>query len=230
MMLYKSKCLECGTCKKVCPHNLEACDLCGTCTKYCPTGAKKVCGRIWAFDEVMAEIEKDIPFYKASGGGVTFSGGECMLQVDFLKTLLEECKREGIHTAVDTAGNIDFEAFEKIISSTDLFLYDLKCFTEELHYDGTGVSNKRILENLKKLSEISQVIVRIPIISGFNTDTAELEKMADFLKSVKCQGVELLPYHRLGENKYRALGMKSESFCVPSKEKMEKIEKTIKNK
>ena len=155
----------------------------------------------------MTEIEKDKAFYNNLSGGVTFSGGECMLQLNFLKALLKRCHEAGIHTAVDTAGNVAWESFEEIIPYTDAFLYDVKCFTDKLHQQGTGVSNKKILDNLKKLSKTfkGDIFIRIPIIPGFNTDEAELLKMATFLKDISCKKTELLPYHKLGANKYAAL-------------------------
>lgn len=227
IMLYKNKCSGCGICKSVCPRSSEDCDLCGTCTQYCSTSAKKLCGKIWSADEVISEIEKDIPFYKSSGGGVTFSGGECMLQVDFLKSLLEKCRERGIHTAVDTAGNVPFEAFEQIITFTDVILYDVKCFTEKLHIEGTGVSNKRILDNLVRLSGCfaGDIIVRIPVIPGFNADTAEISKIAEFLSMINCKSIEFLPYHRLGESKYSALNLETDTYSLPSEEEMARIKK-----
>ena len=230
MMFYKNKCSGCGICKDACPNHSEACDLCGICTKYCSTSARKLCGRMWTVDEVMAEIEKDMPFYESSCGGVTFSGGECMLQADFLKSLLENCCNRGIHTAVDTAGNVPFEAFEQIMPFTDTILYDVKCYTEGLHIEGTGVSNKRILENLQTLSKRfdGDIIIRIPIIPGYNTNESELMKLAEYLKSINCKSIELLPYHRMGESKYSALEMETDIFSVPSAEEMENIEKLFK--
>lgn len=178
----------------------------------------------------MSEIEKDVQFYESSGGGVTFSGGECMLQVNFLKSLLEKCRDRGIHTAVDTAGNVPFEAFEQIMPYTDTFLYDVKCFTEKLHTEGTGVSNKRILDNLVKLSECfsGDIIVRVPVIPGFNADTAEMSKIAEFLSIINYKSIELLPYHRLGENKYSALNMAADIYSVPSDKEIKETEKLFK--
>lgn len=227
MMFYKNRCTNCGTCKDVCPSKGEKCNLCGTCTQYCPSSAKRICGKIWTAEEVMYEIQKDERFYRESNGGVTFSGGECMLQVEFLKTLLKRCQELGIRTAVDTAGCVSWENFEKIIPFTNTFLYDVKCFTEKLHEEGTGVSNKIILRNLEKLSSRfdGEIIIRIPIIPGFNTGVDELEKMAKFLKKIKHDAIELLPYHKLGESKYSALMKDREIYAVPSKEEMEEIEK-----
>ena len=108
MMFYKNKCTGCGKCKEKCPNHLESCELCGKCTLYCPHDAREICGKEYTVDEVMREILKDKVFYENSGGGVTFSGGECMLQIDFLEEILKECKKNGIHTAVDTAGHVHF--------------------------------------------------------------------------------------------------------------------------
>ena len=151
MMFYKNKCTGCGKCREKCPNALEKCELCGKCTIYCPHDAREICGKEYTVDEVLKEILKDKTFYDNSGGGVTFSGGECMLQIDFLEEILKECKKNGIHTAVDTAGHVPFEFFERIIPYTDLFLYDVKCFDSDKHRQYTGVENQLILKNLKRL-------------------------------------------------------------------------------
>ena len=217
MMFYKDKCTGCGKCREVCPNHLQSCDFCGKCELYCPADARKVCGREYTPAEVFAEVIKDKAFYDNSGGGVTFSGGECMLQLDFLCEILEKCKSAGIHTAVDTAGNVPWKSFEKILPVTDLFLYDIKAFGAELHRKGTGVSNELILENLKNLSGRADIIVRIPVIGGYNDNDEEIRQIADFLKQIKIIKAELLPYHAMGEHKYTALGRNPESFNVPNK-------------
>ena len=210
IMFYKNKCIGCGKCKEVCPNNLEKCALCGKCTKICQGDARQLCGKQYTSDEIFQEIIKDKMYYETSGGGVTFSGGECMLQPDFLKEILQKCQDAGIHTAVDTAGNLPWEIFEKILPYTDLFLYDVKCITEETHIEGTGVSNKLILQNLQKLSEVfdGDIIIRIPVIPGFNESEEEQQKITDFLENINIKGIERLPYHKMGEHKYEALGMK----------------------
>ena len=222
MMFYKDKCTGCGKCREVCPNHLQSCDFCGKCELYCPADARKVCGREYTPAEVFAEVIKDKAFYDNSGGGVTFSGGECMLQLDFLCEILEKCKSAGIHTAVDTAGNVPWESFEKILPFTDLFLYDIKAFDAELHREGTGVSNELILENLKNLSGRADIIVRIPVIGGYNDNDEEIRQIADFLKQIKIIKAELLPYHAMGEHKYTALGRNTESFNVPNKNFMDR--------
>lgn len=227
MMFYKDKCTGCGKCREVCPNHLQSCDFCGKCELYCPAEARKICGREYTSDEVLAEVIKDKAFYENSGGGVTFSGGECMLQLDFLCEILEKCKSAGIHTAVDTAGNVPWKSFEKILPFTDLFLYDIKAFGAELHRKGTGVSNELILENLKNLSGRADIIVRIPVIGGYNDNDEEIRQIADFLKQIKIIKAELLPYHAMGEHKYTALGRNPENFRVPDKERMNVLEKIL---
>ena len=227
MMFYKDKCTGCGKCREVCPNHLQSCDFCGKCELYCPADARKVCGREYTPAEGFAEVIKDKAFYDNSGGGVTFSGGECMLQLDFLCKILEKCKSAGIHTAVDTAGNVPWESFEKILPFTDLFLYDIKAFDAELHRKGTGVSNELILENLKNLSGRADIIVRIPVIGGYNDNDEEIRQIADFLRQIKIIKAELLPYHAMGEHKYTALGRNPENFRVPDKERMNVLEKIL---
>ncbi len=229
MMFYANKCTGCGKCKEVCPYHLEQCDFCGKCEMYCPNDARKICGKEMTASEVLKEVVKDKAFYDASGGGVTFSGGECMLQIDFLGNILKLCKESGIHTAVDTAGNVSWGHFEKIMPYTDLFLYDVKCAAEETHKEWTGVSNTLILENLRRLSNIfaGYIIIRIPVIGGVNDDEHEIRKIATALKDIHYQSVELLPYHKMGDHKYEALGEEAERFFVPDSEKMEKFKQII---
>ncbi len=224
MMFFKNKCTGCGTCKEVCPNHLESCDFCGKCERYCPQNARKLCGKEMTVDEVIQEVIKDKVFYDASGGGVTFSGGECMLQIDFLAECLRKCKENGIHTAVDTAGLVPWRYFEKILPFSDLFLYDVKLIDKEKHKRFVDADNDLILENLKKLSATEKdVIVRIPVIGGVNDNETEMNKIAEVLNNIRYSDIELLPYHKLGENKYEALGIRRKRFTVPSKEIMEKL-------
>ena len=229
MMFYKDKCTGCGKCKSVCPYHLEQCELCGKCTLYCPVDARMVCGKEHTVDEVLQEVLKDKAFYETSGGGVTFSGGECMLQIDFLVEILKKCKENGIHTAVDTAGHIPFESFEKILPYTDLFLYDIKIFDSQKHKQYVGVSNELILENLKKLFERkAKLWIRIPIIPDVNDSIEEIQKIKDFLKTIGTpEKIELLPYHAMGENKYRAIGKEPQIFKTPDAENMKRLKEIL---
>lgn len=217
ILFYQSKCIGCGKCRNLTAENTDF---------FCPADAKEICGKEMCAEEVMKEVVKDKPFYEASGGGVTFSGGECMLQIDFLEKLLRVCKDEEIHTAVDTAGHLPWVYFERIMDNTDMFLYDMKCFTPELHREGTGVSNELILENLRRLAMLfpEKVLVRIPVIGGFNDNEEEMEQMAEYLKEIGVSRVELLPYHKMGEHKYRGLGMKYQEFQIPTPEEMKHLE------
>ena len=218
IMFYKSKCTGCGRCKDLSVNDENF---------ICFNDAKEICGKEYTVEEILKEVLKDKSFYENSDGGVTFSGGECMLQIDFLTEILKKCKENGIHTAVDTAGFVPWTNFEKIMPYTNLFLYDVKCFSESLHIEGTGVSNKHILENLKKLSAnfSGDIIIRIPIMTGFNDDIDEIQKIAEFLKDIKTKEVELLPYHKMGEHKYGALDMSVKNYGVPTKEKMEEYKR-----
>ncbi len=213
ILFYRDKCSGCGKCRDL---TVEDADF------FCPANAKEICGRLMTAEEVMKEIVKDKAFYDASGGGVTFSGGECMLRIDFLAELLRLCQKEGIHRAVDTAGDVPWESFEKIMDDTDLFLYDMKCLSSELHRQGTGVPNERILENLRRLAERvpQKILVRIPVIGGFNDKEEEMEQMANYLKEIGVARAELLPYHNMGEHKYRSLNRKCQIYQTPTEEEM----------
>ena len=215
MLLYPDKCTGCGLCRQICPHGLTACDFCGKCALHCPAGAREVCGRDCTTEELFETIVRDKAYYDRSGGGVTFSGGECMLQTDALCAIAQRCHEAGIHTAVDTAGDVPFADFERILPYTDLFLYDVKAVTDDLHRQGTGVSNRRILANLRRLSDRAEVLIRIPVIGGWNDNEEEMQRMAAFLKPLCLRGVELLPYHALGGHKYAALHRTQEMFRTP---------------
>ena len=225
MMFYKHKCTGCGKCKEKCPNALEKCDLCSKCTLYCPHDAREICGNEYTVNEVLREVVKDKKFYENSGGGVTFSGGECMLQIEFLTEVLKACKENGIHTAVDTAGHVPYERFEKILPYTDLFLYDVKCFDSEKHKQYTGVRNELILENLKNLlATDTPVWIRIPIIPTVNDTEEEIQQFKDYIFSCgKPEKIELLSYHAMGEHKYAAIGKSAQSFSVPNEEKMRQL-------
>ena len=224
MLFYKNRCTGCGKCKEKCPNNLEKCDLCGKCTLFCPHDAREICGNEYTVDEVFYEIVKDKSFYEASGGGVTFSGGECMLQIDFLEEILKKCKDEGIHTAVDTAGYVSFDKFERILPYTDMFLYDVKIADSEKHKKYVGAPNELIIENLKKLISLGKrVWVRVPVIAGINDTEEEILAINEISSGV--EKIELLPYHAMGEHKYEALKRKADNFLPPDKEKLEKLKK-----
>ena len=217
-MFYQDKCTGCGRCAKLTEKDTDF---------VCFKDARRICGTEYTTDEMLNEVLKDKIFYENSGGGVTFSGGECMLQIDFLKAILKACKENGIHTAVDTAGCVPYERFERILSYTDLFLYDVKCFDHEKHKQYTGVYNELILENLRKLLTTDKSVwIRIPIIPTVNDAEEELWKIKEFLDSCETPDkIELLPYHSIGEHKYSALGISAQKFEVPTSETMDRLKR-----
>jgi pyruvate formate lyase activating enzyme len=156
----------------------------------------------------MTHIEREIPFYDESGGGVTFSGGEPLMQLEFLSALLKSCRKQEIHTVVDTSGFANWNVFEQIRGDVDLFLYDLKHMNSDRHRQVTNVPNEVILENLRRLSAVhAKCIVRIPLIPGVNDDEKNLLESAEFLASLEhIEGVELMGYHNIAQAKYEALG------------------------
>lgn len=216
-MFYRQLCIGCGSCR----CDKETCDFCGACALRCPVEAKKIVGEDVSAEDILTQILSDAPFY-TNGGGVTFSGGECMLQPDFLLLLLKKCREQGIHTAVDTAGCVPWESFEKTAPYTDLFLYDIKLMDPDLHRQYTGVDNRRILSNLGRLLKSgAKVWVRIPVIPGVNDSVAQMEEIKAFLEQYpKPQRIELLPYHAMGEGKYPALGKQAQCFSVPSADRI----------
>jgi len=225
MLFDQQQCKGCGKCATVCPSGLENCTLCGKCALYCPEDARRICGREVTPAEVLAELLKDKAYYDRSGGGATFSGGECMLQIDFLTEILRLCKENGIHTAVDTAGHVPYERFEQILPYTDLFLYDLKLLDSDRHRQYTGVGSELILSNLQKLFQSgTPVWIRIPVIPGVNDGVEDMQQIKQWIdRHGKPAKVELLPYHAMGEHKYHSLGMQAPVFQTPDAETMNRL-------
>lgn len=200
---FDEKCIGCGTCKKVCPTP-EACTHCGVCAEYCPMQARKCFGREYTKEELMEIINADKEYYSATGGGVTFSGGECMLYPDFVADVAASCQANEISVAIDTAGAVPYASFEKVLPYVDLFLYDIKCMDEELHRKGTGRGNKIIFGNLDKIRKSGkEILIRIPEIPGFNQGE-EVERVKQYCKETGLS-YEVLAYHAMGEAKGRAL-------------------------
>ena len=192
---------------------------------------KDVVGREVTVDEIMNEVSKDFMFYEQSGGGVTFSGGEPLMQPDFLLSLLQRCKEKDIHTAVDTSGYANYNVFKKIFPYTDLFLFDLKIMDEIEHNKYTGVSNKLILRNLTNLSETAKKIrIRIPLIPGITDTESNIGQIAGFLSQLKnISNIDLLPYNELSEGKNKKFSNKVhlENLNVQPDETINKIAKTF---
>lgn len=218
---YEKKCIGCGECVKVCPveaHQMkdgvhifdrDKCIACGKCETACLGGALKFWGKEMSVSELLPILLEDKDFYDSSGGGVTLSGGECLMQADFCAELLRELKKHGIHTAVDTCGFVSREAIDKVMPYTDVFLYDIKALDADVHIKCTGHSNGRILENLNYIDACGKDIeIRIPYVPDYNDD--QMEKIAGFLSGLKhILKVRVLPYHNYAGSKYESLHMEN---------------------
>ncbi len=213
-----TRCVLCGKCVEVCPQKAititrqsrkikwNECNQCLKCAEACPNGAIEVVGRYMTIEEVMKEIEADKLFYQKSGGGVTMSGGELLLQWEFVCHLLGLCKRRGIHTVVDTCGYAPWKRLEKVLEYTDLVLFDLKHIDPELHRRGTGKSNRLIFDNARKTASRVRTWIRIPLIPGYNASKEVLTEMAEFAVQIGAEKVSLLSYHEWGKGKYASTG------------------------
>ena len=248
-LFYSSKCISCGKCAELCSKDAikmriipevnpdkpmpvtltKRCNLCDTCSIFCPTQARDICGRTYTVEGLFAKvIHEKQAFELMGGGGVTLSGGEPLLQIDFVCELLALCKKVGINTAIDTAGNVPWESLERVLPYTDTFLYDIKCASAERHEIFTGAKNTLILENLRRLSDTGKdICIRIPIISGVNDDIEELEKIKAILAEISYSKIEVLPYHEMGAHKYEGLNIIPPYFEKLPKEKFEQIKKFL---
>ena len=217
LLFYPTRCIGCGGCGPRCPQNAhlfdkthrldrEKCRECFSCTQACPTAALDVCGRTMSIEEILNILEKDRAFY-GSEGGVTLSGGEPLAQKAAL-SLLRACKERGISTAVETCGQIDETSLREAIPCVDLFLWDIKDTDPERHKHYTGVSNERILTNLKIANESgAKIRLRCILVNGVNTDVNHYQAVADLAKTIKNpDGVEWIPYHAYGGTKATFLG------------------------
>ena len=220
ILFYKDKCTGCGRCKCVTAADRDF---------VCFNGAKEICGKTVSANEVTAEVLKDKPFYKNSGGGVTLSGGEPLAQYDFSLELLKKAKENGIHTAIETCGYAEKPKILEIAKYVDLFLFDCKETDPDLHKEYTGVDNKIILDNLKALSDAgSKIILRCPIIPGFNDRAEHFKGISETAeKFIGIEHIEIEPFHPLGESKYSALGREVADIPVPSGKTVDKWIKQI---
>ena len=227
IMFRKDQCSGCGACASACPQKIHdivreaeamvhrvdrsiPCTGCGECVRSCVNAAVSVAGRDVSVEEIIKIIKQDSVFYWSSGGGVTFGGGEATAQSEFLIAALKECKKLGIHTALETCGLTDSSVMEELVKHVDLFLYDIKHIDTGKHTFCTGHGNERMLGNLEWLLQSgAHVIVRMPLIKGYNDSQSDLGDSMDYIKKIgrghNLDGVEVLPYHKLGINKYEQL-------------------------
>lgn len=218
ILIYRDRCITCECCVEACDTGAAVrendhvsvdrarCEVCGRCVDVCPTGAREIAGRAMTVDEVMADVLRDRPFFDLSGGGVTLSGGEPLMQAEFALALLAACRREGIHTAVETCGLVPPDVLMRAAEVVDLFLYDLKLIDDARHRTATRGSNTTILENLAALAAVRQdIIVRFPLVPGVNDDWHNVAATAAFVASLGLARIDVLPYHRAGVARYERL-------------------------
>ncbi len=221
-------CIACGACIGVCPERAIGnaggriefspvlCSACGACCEVCYAEARIMEGRRMTAEEAADEVSKDAPFFLRSGGGVTLSGGEPLAQTDFASEVLRLCKERGFHTAIETAGLAPWNAVEKVLPHTDLFLYDVKHPDAGAHERGTGTGNEIILGNLRGIAKAGAAfIVRTPVVPGFNDDLGTLSRIARLAAELGALELHLLPYHRYGSSKYRLMGKAYPMGTVP---------------
>lgn len=242
---YKQElCIHCNRCVASCPENnllrqpdstvsvidSAACGSCNICVDTCPQEALVRFGTLKTVSEVMDTILKDEPFYKESGGGVTFSGGEALMQDDFLYQILRTCKARGIHTAIETAGFVSQKVFERLTPFVDLYLYDIKQLDSKAHQRYIGYPNELILSNLKYITtQGTPLIARIPLIQGYNDSENYLVSLFEFLMScTSMRSVHFLPYHELGRTKHQWLREKYFSVFEPyDNDRFDEVKKRI---
>ncbi len=238
------KCVGCGKCAAVCPNGAitivdgkaktdrTKCKACGNCVKVCPVEAREIVGETKTAGEVVKKVRQDELFYNTSGGGVTISGGEVLMQPEFAIAVLKLCKEAGINTAIETCGFAKREVFSKVLEYVDLVLYDFKHMDSAKHKEGTGVGNELILENVVKVYHEAKkpVAARVPTIPGYNDTPENMHALGKFIteKMGKDVKVHLLPYHHLGESKTERMEQEVVfSVNTPTDEHMEELREIV---
>jgi len=236
----RSKCSRCGLCADTCPSGAtrlssgnitidrELCTGCGKCVEVCPNEARRIAGRHATVQEIMDEILRDVRFYENSGGGVTLSGGEPLAQPDFALAILQNCKFYNLHTTIDTCGYADWAVVERLLDSVDLFLFDIKLIDPEMHQQGTGRRNEKILENAIGISKRKPMRIRVPLIPGFNDSGEAIMQIARFVKSeLGSIDIDLLSYNKFGEAKYELLDKACVSLESQSEQRIKALESLV---
>ncbi|MFI5340352.1 MAG: glycyl-radical enzyme activating protein [Candidatus Methylomirabilales bacterium] len=245
LALFPSRCIGCGSCLEACQNNAvtanesgvfaterSVCQTCGRCVEVCPADARALRGRLASVEEVLREVERDQIFYRTSGGGVTISGGEPLLQAAFVAELLKACRRHGIDTAIETCGHAPWEDFALVLAHTDTVLFDIKHVDTIAHRRFTAVGNELILANLRRaVRSGAGVVLRLPLVPGYNADADTVRAIAALARELGIAELHLLPYHRLGESKYQALGRRSllQGLTPPSAEEIQGLKRIAEN-
>ena len=245
LMFSPAKCGGAGRCAGVCPENAisweqggqpvidrETCTVCGDCVEVCPNDALDIVGDEMTARQVMEEVEKDFIFYRNSEGGVTVSGGEPMQQYEFVAELMALCREHGFTTAIETSGHAPWEHFERVTPNLDHVLIDLKHLDLEPHREATGVDPRLIQDNIRRLAASgTPMVVRIPIITGFNDSDEHMGRVAEFVLAAGVEDIHLLPYHSLGEVKYAGLfrDYPAEGLPPPTAERMRDLLQTLRD-
>lgn len=228
LAFYHNRCAGCGTCQPACPFQAidlakperidwERCNNCGRCAEACPSGALQLIGRYMTVEEVVQQVRRDRLFYEQSGGGVTVSGGEPTRQYDFLAALLQAFKGEGLHTVLETNGLLAWKKLQALTRWVDLIYLDLKGIDPTLHRQQTGVDNRLILSNARRLMAAGQdVVFRLPLIPGLNSAPHQLDLLTRFLDDIGAREVHLLPYHKSGEDKLRNIHTSQRGLPIPA--------------
>ena len=238
-----TRCIGCKRCVDACPEGAISfgedgpmtdrgkCRNCGKCAEVCPSGARELVGRYVSPTEAFAEVERDALFYRNSGGGVTVGGGEPTMQSGFVAELLRKCRDKSIHTALDTCGYAKWEALEKVLQHVDLVLYDIKLIDPTQHAEQTGVSNELVLENARRICRAgTPMIVRVPVIPEYTDADENIRGIAEFVSTLHTVSrVDLLPFHPLGEPKYRKLDRRYEfeDTQPPTDEHMQHLKRLV---
>lgn len=235
LAFYEHKCIGCGNCAEACGchtfseniHRIDRkkCTMCGKCAAVCPQSALEIFGKEMSTDDICTTLLKDIDFYNESSGGITLSGGECLLQSEACRQILKTMKQNGINTAIDTCGFVPRAAIDEVIPYTDTFLYDIKAIDEDVHIKCTGQSNKIILDNLVYLDRCgAKIEIRIPYIPNYNDN--QISQIAEFLSTLKgIVRVRVLPYHNYAASKYTALNIKNTlPPCIPAESEIKKAD------
>lgn len=242
--LVPGNCIDCGSCTRACQNGVALpasqggfregghCLKCGACVDACPAAARQWMGRRMTVRDVMTIIERDMVFYRRSGGGVTFSGGEPLAQPVFLRHLLEACQALGISTALETCGHFQWQTGADILKSVGLVFLDIKHMDPAVHARVTGVSNELILENAVNIARADiPLIIRIPVIPSLNDDAKNIKATAEFVARslAGCVGIEIMPYHALGKMKYAGLGLSYElgNLAPPPRDNLARLSEII---